>query len=152
MDLYQSVKAISKNLQTDDDNVFHLDYNDLIYSESDCVVQLRSFLYLDDIDSQKISQVEVDGIMGDPEAMKQNEGIRSKKSFWYNTIDSPIKYLVFKKIFSAISDVYFHFSGISKYSVKNDFKKISRLAYVNFWQGTIDGLALIRSYLTRNRK
>ena len=152
IDLFQSVNAITNSLHTREDNIFHLDYNELIRSESNCVMQLNSFLNLDDIDSQKINQVEVDGIMGDPEAMKQNEGIRSEKSFWYNTIDSPIKYLVFKKIFSAISDDYFHFAGTSKYSVKNDFKKISWLAYVNFWQGTIDGLALIRSYLTKHSK
>jgi hypothetical protein len=152
MDLYQSVKAISKNLQTDDDNVFHMDYNDLIYSESDSVVQLRSFLHLDDIDSQKIKHVEVDGTMGDAKAMMQNEGIRSEKSLWYQTINSPIKYLIFRKIFSATSDDYFHLSGTSKSLVKDDFKKISWWAYLNFWQGTIDGLAIIRSYLTRNRK
>jgi len=152
MDLYQSVKAISKNLQTDDDNVFHLDYNDLICKESDCDVQLRSFLHLDDIDSQKIKLVEVDGSMGDSKAMMQNEGIRSEKSYWYQTINSPIKYLIFRKTFSAIPADYFHFSGTSKSSVKNDFKKISWLAYVNFWQGTIDGLALIRSYLTKHSK
>ena len=152
MDLYQSVKAISKNLQTDDDNVFHLDYNDLICKESDCDVQLRSFLHLDDIDSQKIKLVEVDGSMGDSKAMMQNEGIRSEKSYWYQTINSPIKYLIFRKTFSAIPADYFHFSGTSKSSVKNDFKKISWLAYVNFWQGTIDGLALIRSYLSKHSK
>ncbi|MDA8819658.1 sulfotransferase [Schleiferiaceae bacterium] len=152
IDLYQSVKSITNSLHTREDNIFHLDYNELISSESNCVKQLKSFLQLDDIDSKKINQVEVNGRMGDPKAMTQNEGIRSEKSFWYNTIDSPIKYLVFKKIFSAIPDDYFHFSETSKSSVKNDFKKISWLAYVNFWQGTIDGLALIRSYLTKHSK
>jgi hypothetical protein len=152
MDLYQSVKSISKNIPTNEDNVTHLDYNDLIRSESNCVMQLRSFLHLDDIDSHKVKKVEVDGSMGDPKAMKQKEGIRSEKSLWYRTIDSPIKYLIFKKLFSATSDDYFHLSGTSKSLVKNDFKKISWRAYLNFWQGTIDGLAIIRSYLTRNRK
>ena len=30
MDLYQSVKSITNSLQTREDNIFHLDYNDLI--------------------------------------------------------------------------------------------------------------------------
>ena len=152
MDLYQSVKKITNCLQIDEDNIFHLDYNDLIRSESNCIMRLRSFLHLDDIDAHKINQVEVEGTMGDPKAMIQNEGIRSEKSFWYQTINSPIKYLIFRKMFSEISDDYFHFSGLSKSLVKEDFKKISWWAYVNFWQGGIDSLALIRSYLTKNRK
>ena len=115
-------------------------------------MRLRSFLHLDDIDAHKINQVEVEGTMGDPKAMIQNEGIRSEKSFWYQSINSPIKYLIFRKMFSEISDDYFHFSGLSKSLVKEDFKKISWWAYVNFWQGGIDSLALIRSYLTKNRK
>ena len=152
IDLYQSVKSITNSLHTREDNIFHLDYNELISSESNCFKQLKSFLHLDDIDSQKIEHVEVDGTMGDPKAMMQNEGIRSEKSLWYQTINSPIKYLIFRKIFSATSDDYFHLSGTSKSLVKDDFKKISWWAYLNFWQGTIDGLAIIRSYLTRNRK
>ena len=152
IDLYESVNSITNSLHNREDNIFHLDYNELIVSESKCVMKLSSFLHLNDIDSTKINQVEVDGIMGDPKAMTQNEGIRLEKSFWHNAIDSPVKYLVFKKIFSAIPDDYFHFSGTSKSSVKNDFKKISWLAYVNFWQGAIDSLALIRSYLTKHSK
>ncbi len=152
IDLYEIVNSITNSLHNREDNIFHLDYNELIVSESKCVMKLSSFLHLNDIDSTKINQVEVDGIMGDPKAMTQNEGIRLEKSFWYNAIDSPVKYLVFKKIFSEIPDDYFHFSGTSKSSIKNDFKKISWLAYVNFWQGTIDGLALIRSYLTKHSK
>ena len=152
MDLYQSVKKISDSLHNKQDNIFQLDYNELICSESNCVVQLNSFLRIDDIDAQKISSIEVDGVMGDPKAMIQNEGIRSKKSFWYQKVNSPIKYLIFKKFFSAIPDDYFHFSGITKSMVKNDFKKISWWAYLNFWQGIVDTIALIRSYLTKNRK
>ena len=78
-------------------------------------MQLRSFLHLDDIDSHKVKQVEVDGSMGDPKAMKQNEGIRSEKSLWYRTIDSPIKYLVFKKIFSATRMTTFIFQEHLKF-------------------------------------
>ena len=152
MDLYQSVKSIRNSLHSRGDNIFQLDYNDLIDSESNCVMRLKSFLSIDDIDSRKIHQVKVDGTMGDPKAMKQNEGIRSIKSYWYETINSPIKYLIYKKIFSATSDEYFHLSGTSKSLVKNDFKKISWWAYVNFWQSIIDCLALIRSYFTKNRK
>ena len=95
--LYQSVKKISDSLHNKQDNIFQLDYNELICSESNCVVQLNSFLRINDIDAQKISSIEVDGVMGDPKAMIQNEGIRSKKSFWYQKVNSPIKYLILKK-------------------------------------------------------
>lgn len=152
IDLFQSVNAITNNLHSCEDNIFHLDYNELLDSESNCVMQLRSFLKLDDIDSQNINQAVVEGNMGDWQAMTQNEGIRAEKSFWYETINSPVKYLVFKKIFSATPDDFFRFSGTSKSLVKDDFKKIGWSAYVNIWQGIIDGLALIRSYLTRNRE
>tara|TARA_B100000497_G_C7668961_1_gene403551 strand:+ start:894 stop:1802 length:909 start_codon:yes stop_codon:yes gene_type:complete len=152
IDLYQGVNTITKSIQRRDNNVFNLDYNELVTSESKSVKTLQSFLNLDDIDSNKINQVEVEGKMGDPAAMIQNEGIRLEKSLWHTAVDSPIKYLVFKKLFSSISDDYFHFSGTSKSSIEKEFKKISWSAYFNLWQGIIDSLTLLRSYLTKNRK
>ena len=61
--------------------------------------------------------------MGDPKAMMQNEGIRSQKSFWYQTINSPIKYLFSEKYFQQFLMTISIFSGTSKSSLKNDFKK-----------------------------
>lgn len=148
-DLFDATRHIIEGMDILDDKLHLINYDELVSKPETIAQELSQYLKIHDISSEKIQSVKLEGTMGDPRAMTAQEGIREKAKEWFESVNSPVKYLVFRRLFRDVSFEFFNYSGTTKQEVHQEFAKIHWTAYLNLWQGMIDALALMRAYMNR---